>query len=252
MWTTKILCQSRQSRRSSRLQMYPPSGTTVTRVTFAAQVPFKQENTFFLLLFFFSFFFPVGLIQALADRKDDSYQYPKSHLPKMHYPRIWILVYLSVWLAVNMAGDIKSRAFISGLRRLCTVALNRPPTQNGDHINPPDMSVDGNTNVYFWGAKKQAANGILIFVEESGQALTCMGYFWRLFEKNCGWCKSRTATDAAALKVASLDFVVKQYLILHLNVHDSCMCGQREHSFIHSAFPEKERKIPKRRKLELF
>lgn len=39
-------------------------------------------------------------------------------------------------------------------RAVCTVALNRPATPNGNHINPPDISSDGNTNVYFgWGGE---------------------------------------------------------------------------------------------------
>lgn len=56
------------------------------------------------------------------------------------------LVYVSVWLALNVG----SHAFISRREGMCTVALNRPPTQNWDHINPPDSSADGNTNVCFW------------------------------------------------------------------------------------------------------
>lgn len=35
---------------------------------------------------------------------------------------------------------------------MCTVALNRPPTQNQNHINPPDISANRNTHV--WGVSE--------------------------------------------------------------------------------------------------
>lgn len=88
---------------------------------------------------------------------------------------------------------------------MCTVALNRPPTQNGDHVNPPDISADRNTNVCFrWGENKQQIKSFL--VKESVQSLPWTGYFWRLDKKLC---KSKMTTDPAAFKVVSLDFMVK-------------------------------------------
>lgn len=57
---------------------------------------------------------------------------------------------------------------------MCIVALNRPPTESRDHINPPDVSEDGNKNVYLRPRiKKKKKRPIKLLVKESGLELTC-------------------------------------------------------------------------------
>lgn len=109
---------------------------------------------------------------------------PGNAFLKIHQPKFGTVVTLigseNGWLH-------EEPCFHFTLWGVCTVALNRPPTQNGDHINPPDIPADGNTNVYFWWGEKQTANKILFFfVKESGQALPWIGYFWSLV-KSSDW-----------------------------------------------------------------
>lgn len=220
------------------------------------QVALQSQNYFwhtgdawlpFFLLFLLLFFSgsnsgydrpEIWFIQGMTDRKYDSYQYLE-----MHFQRCTTQV-SKFGILVSLTGSEHGRlhkepCFHFRLWGVCNVALNRPPTQNGDHINPPDISADGNTNVYFWWGKKQTANKILFFVKESGQALPWI------------WIKTVTEswmpTDPAAFKVVTLaftdsinSFYISKHQILK-NIHKAiCISRSQLCICIKIYFPEKE------------